>query len=1042
MRLPSLTLAALAVTFSLCAQAPAALDDPLAEFEEANLLFDRDAYALAHERQGAMAAYEPLPGLAPLDEARQRARLREALAAQRAGLPEATVLLESFVDRYSPQPIATQAILQVADVAFAERDYARAASYYERLPLAGLSREQRDDVRFRLGYAAFTEKDFAKAGRYLGDLRSAEGAYQEPAAYYYALTRFYQGDNPGARAAFELLRNSERYAQVVPGNLAQIYFADGEYERLIGYGAPLADGLAARERQRMHLMVGRSYFELGRFAEALPHLEASAADGARLSAADFYQLGYAQYRTGNFAPAVENLGQLAGEDSPLGQAALYYLGLAELELGRRERARPAFARAARMDFDPEVRAEAAWNVAKLNYELGYEQEALEALQSIPADSRHFRASRALLSEVLLTTRDYARALAILDELGELSPALRETRQRVRVLRGLELLRARETDDAESLLRLSLEEASDAYYKALATYWLGDIAYRRGEMDGAARRLTSFLTTARALPTALPDEANPATANYLLGYTRLKQEDYGVALTHFQEAVAALERRLRLGGASNRTLTRMLGDATLRAGDASFKRNDYDGAARFYESAVTKRYAGYDYAQFQLAMIEGLRGDATDKILALETVIEEFPGSEFADDAQLELGQTYLNINQLNQATKALQGLVARSPRSELHNEGLLLLGLVSINLGNTETAIGYYKQVFANEPRASEVRRAQDALEEIYIDDLGRPDDYFDFLATVPGFELDATVRDSISYAAAETRYQTGDHERAVEQYSRYLREFPRGAYATEALYRRADSYLILERYGEALADFEAIVRLGEGRYYDEALAKAGRLAYDGENDFARAYRYYARLLEREATATPENRLMALRAAYRSGNREAVYALAEPVIMDAELSEADKAVAGFYLGKVAYDEKDYDRALASFNAVIRNDDGEAAAEARYLVARIYYVRKEVELAEAIARAAQKQSAGYPEWQARSALLLADVYVDQGDYLSARAVAEGLVANYRGDEVLEAAARDKLAEVNRLQAASSAVLPVDTSVILLEGEEPPPGGRDD
>lgn len=1029
---------ALSIAAVSWSQPSAALDDPLANYAEARMLFEADAYGLAAERFADFLAEPSISGSAQLDDQRQQAELLQALSAQRAGLPEAPVLLEAFIDKYSPQPIAIEAIKQVADIAFAEKDYARATKYYERLPLSGLSKDQRDEVRFRLGYTAFASKDFATATRYLGDIRAREGLYQEPAAYYYALTRYYSGDNEGAKRAFESLSNSERYKNVLPGYLAQIYFADKEYERVISYAMPIVAELSARQASQIHLLIGRSYFELKRYQEALPHLEFYAQASKKMSAADFYQLGYAQFESGAYKEAALNLKQLASEDTPLGQQALYYLGISYLKLDQRENARPAFSAVSRMDYDADLKEEASWNVAKLNYELGYSQEALTALQNIPEESRYYTDAQGLLSRVILASQDYEKALEVLNSMKSLTPALRETKQRVQVLRGLQYMRDRKLDEAATLFSRSLENASDAYFKALANYWLGDIAYSKGEMSQAAKRLNTFLTTAKSLTTALPDDSNLGTASYLLGYVYLKQGEYGVSLGHFQEAIAELRRRQRLSG-GNRQLDNMLGDAVVRGGDAHFKRNDYPAAMKLYEEAINSKYAGYVYALFQSAIIQGLQGDETEKIIALETIADDFPKSEFADEALYELGITYQSLNKLKLAHATLERLVQNYPNSSIKNEALIQLGLVSYNQGNTETAINYYKQIFANQPKAEEVRVAQEALQEIYIEDLGRPDDYFAFLETVPGFKLDNTVRDSISFAAAEAQYNTGKYDRAIEQYSRYLLDFPKGGYALEALHRRADSYLFLEQYPEALGDFESIIARGQNKYYEEALKKAGAIAYDAEGDFDKAYRYYARLLEldTEISNDPEVLLMALRAAYRSGDKKAVETLAARVANMEGLSSQDKAVAAFYRGKMAYDRKDFDTALTSFNMVIRaQKDTEAAAEARYLVARIYYLQREFDLAETITKAAQSQSSAYPYWVAKSTLLLVDIYLEKEDYLSARAFAEAIVLNYKGDQKLERDAKLKLEEVERAAEANSNIAPVDTTTIEMVDPETP------
>ena len=1004
------------------AQPSAALDAPLVRFAEAKMLFDADAYGLAAGRFESYLDTRSLPGTAQLRDERQQAELALALSAHRANLPEAEVLLESFIDRYSPQPIALEAVRQVADIAFAEKDYERALAYYARLPLGGLTREQRDEVRFRMGYAAFVQKDFASATRYLSDVRVSEGDYREPATYYYALSRYYANDIMGARSAFEALKRSERYQDVLPGYLAQLYFADGDYEELIAYAAPLVQDEKTRQADEIALLVGRALFELERYDEALPYLELYAGQGRKMTAADFYQLGYSQYRAGQFEAAAANLKQLSGEDSKLGQQGLYYLGNSYLQLNRRGDARPAFSSVSRMSYDQVLQEEAAWNVAKLNYELGYTQEALVALQAIPANSVHYKDAQGLLARVILASRDYARALEVLDNMGVLTPQLRDSRQRVQVLRGLQLLREDQTDEAAKLLSRSLEAGTDAYFSALATYWLGDIAYQKGELAQASQRFNSFVGQAKTLATPLPDDANLGTAWYSLGYIQLKQQNYSAAINFFQQAITELRQRVVSQG-TNSPLQALLGDAVLRAGDANFKSNDYPAALKFYDEAISARYAGYVYAIYQRALVAGLQGSDTEKILGLETVVDEHPRSEFADDALFELGTTYQSMNQLKRAHDALDRLLREYANSDLHNEALLQLGLVSYNQGNPETALNYYKQVFSHNPSPEEARAARQALEEIYVQDLGRPNDYVAFLETVPGMKLDGVARDSINFSAATAQYQTGNYDRAIEQYTKYLKQYPRGAYALEAYFRRADSYLIQEKYALALQDLEAIIARGRSRYYEEALEKAALIAYNSELDFDKAYRYYAKLIETGSARgiSTEIKLLALRSAYRANNTAGVAQLARELTTTPGLPDADRAIVSFYEGKTAYDAKDYDRALASFNSVIRNDQGEAAAEARYLVARIYYLRKDLDLAESITMKAQRESAAYPTWVVRSTLLLIDIFLDRKDYLSARAVAEGLVANYKGDPALEKDARQKLAEVDRLSGQASQVV---------------------
>jgi TolA-binding protein len=519
---------------------------------------------------------------------------------------------------------------------------------------------------------------------------------------------------------------------------------------------------------------------------------------------------------------------------------------------------------------------------------------------------------------------------------------------------------------------------------------------------------------------LPEESGVVSANYLQGYNFLKTESYDRSRSFFQATVDALNKNRRLF--SNTDMTNgMLGDATMRLGDAYFRINQYNNAAQYYDEAINKRYAGYDYAIFQKALIEGLRGRKTEEIAALQRIEREFPNSEYSDDALFRLGATYQEIGKLSDALEPFRTLVAKyRTKSPLVNKALLQLGLISYNLGNYEGAINYYKQVFTNNPEPGEASQALASLEEIYIRDLGRPGDYTAFLETVPGYKVDNYVRDSINYKAALVMFENGEYKRAAESFTSYLRSFPKGLNVLQATYNRGECYSAQKQFSPALADYEAVVQKGPSNYYFKALEKAALIAYNHALDFEKAFRLYS---EMERNATSEDKLFeaqigALRSAYRSNNASAVSTYAAKVANNPRASKEQLATANFFIGKQAYDKQDYNNALNAFQKVLQLSNTEQAAEARYLIASIYFQKRELDTAQEMCLKANKESGEFPYWTARSVILLADVLTEKGDLYNARAVLEGFLDNYDEDKTLVEQAQKRLDDVNRKIDASS------------------------
>ncbi|RME93385.1 MAG: hypothetical protein D6772_15960, partial [Bacteroidetes bacterium] len=860
----------------------------------------------------------------------------------------------------------------------------------------------------------FVRKNFGPAKAAFSEIKDINNEYYYATNYYLGLCHFYEGNYDEAVRQFRLVERSNKYRDYIPYYSAQIYFAQRRFDELIAYAEPRLSDPNLKNQKELYALVGQAYFERGDYQQALPYLQYYAERSGRLRAEEFYQIGYTQFQTGNYEKAIRNLKEVSGEDSEMGQAANYYLALCYLRTGDRASARAAFGAAKRMAYDPEITAEANFNYGKLSYEMKDPREAISAFQQITPTSPYYVEAQTLMGEIFLSYRDYAQALSVLDGMTNKPPQLREAHQKVMVLRGMQLIKEGDLEEARNLLNRSLQFPVDTRTQAQALYWLADIAHRQEQYNESIRLNAQFLTLAKSL-TGLPDESSLFTGNYLQGYNYLKQENYAGALDYFRATVEGIKRNRAF--ISNPTVREdVLGDAVLRTGDAYFKRNQYNQAIQYYDEAVNNRYSGFIYALYQKALLEGLRNRNAEKILALEQIANQYPNSEYADDALFQIAATYQEIGQPQRAIEPLRRLVNQYKNSsDLVVQSLLRLGLVSYNLGNQEAAINYYKQVFSNNPSPEEANLALAALDEIYVEDMGRPDLLEAFLRTIPNYNFNDFSRDSLFFRAAESQYENGNYQRAIDGFQNYLSQFPNGVNVLTAHYHKAESHAVLRQYDQALVHYEWVVGRGPSRYYLRALEKAAIIAYNYSQDFDKAFSLY-QLLEQAADTEElrfEAQLGAMRAAYRIGNTQAVYDLANKVANNRNASDEQRASANFYIGKIAFDRQDYTAALTALNETIRLSDNEQTAEARYLRALIYYQRRDLQRAKELTLAANRESSGYPYWVAKSVILLSDILVEQGDLYNAQAALDALLDNYNEDPQIVAEAQQKRARVNSM-----------------------------
>ena len=922
-----------------------------------------------------------------------------------------------FIQKYQPHPTTEKARLELADYYFSKNKYADANLVYSQINTVGFKESDQQKVIFRQGYGHFISKNFLTALRFFDQLKLTQGDFYFDANYYLGLAHFFEGNYNLSIPPLRIAENKKTYQPFIPYYLTQIYFARKEYQFLIDYAIPVIESSNIKNLAEIRQLLGQSFFELKDYINALPHLEYYAQEKRNLKEEEFYQLGFVQYQNRQFDKAIISFTELSNTKSILGQNAMFYLADCHLKQGDKISARTALAQVKKEPYDLDIAEEATFNYAKLSYELNDPGEAIAALQSLSEKSSFYPESRKLLGTIFLNTRDYQKAIQTLKSIPNKDKELLETYQKVLVFRGIQLILSNDYSYAEKLFLESLDYPISNYAKTIANFWLGELNYKSAQYAKSSNYLNQFLAGSKS-ERNLPEEVNSISAHYILGYNFLKNNDYKSALTQFKESIQQIEK---LGNPLK--WREVLADAVIKSGDASFKLNQYDPALKFYEQAIQRKQGDFVYAIFQKATIEGLKGRNNERIASLKNLADNYPNSPYAPEALYYLGATLQESGNLADAVAPLRKLVFDyKGRTILTNQGLLRLGLITYNLGKLDASIEYYKQVFENNPEPEEIALVLSALEEIYVYDLGRPNEYFAFLDKIPGYSVDGTKKDSINFRTAEIRFENANYNEAVKAFTYYIQNYPNGTYILRALYLRAESLSLLKKYGESLIDFDQIVKKGPSRYYQESLEKAALIAYNYSKDFNSSFLYYTQLesLATNSTKLFEYQLGAMQSAYRAKNTEGAIQYAQKIVNHPSATNPQKAFSNYYLGKISFDRGIYSDALRYLETVRTISDNEETAEARFLIAQIYYEMKDFTKAREICINANKESSAYPYWVAKSVLLLADVLLKQNEIYNSRAALEALLENYNGDQELIQIAKEKLQQVNQLIENSSRI----------------------
>lgn len=1000
---------ALILPWNLVAQKTQVFQESQFEFKRGMDFYEKELYALAqHEFEKSKNRL-----ITPADHQTQvlktQAEMMYALSSVRMEQPHGEQLVMAFVRENKGTIMADRALYDLGNYYYAKKDYEKSSEAFAEIDGSGLSPEQMAEVRFKQGYGHFVKQRFAAAKTAFAGVRQANSEYYHPANYYYGMSSFYLKQYRDAVNGFKAAAGNKRYANQVPVFITQIHFSQKEYDEVITYGTSvLADPNVQRKIEIGHL-VGQAYFEKGEYQKALPYLNEYADRNTSMSESEFYQVAYANYIAGNCEKAIQYFRRSANANNEMGQLSNYYLGECFLKNNDRPMARSAFSKASTMEFRQDIKEDATFQLGKLLTEMRADREAVQLLLKFGPQSNYYAEAQNLITEILKETSDYDFAISVIDRLPNKSQGINEAYQKAAYNKAVSLHEQKLFEDALSYFEKSLQYPINASLKAMATFWKGDILHQQKKYEASIKELNQFILLEKTVN--LPQQEYLYLANYIQGYNHLKKNDHQNALGYFEKAIEGIRRNQ---SKINDPLVKVniFGDAILRAGDCHFKRNRYREANRFYNEAVANKYSGYDYALFQKALISGLEKNYSQKISQLEELVKTLPNSAYADDALYELSFVYEAEGKVRQSKEALEKLVRDYKNSNLVNAAYLKLGLLHYNAGDKLKALEHYKLVFKNNPSKEESDAALKAIEEIYVVDLGKPDDYFKFLESIPGYQVRSDARDSITFRVAQAQYENGNYERAIAAYTDYLNKYPKGGYALQAHYNRGESHLILKNYSAALKDYEFLVAQGQNPYYLRALEKAAIIAYNHANDFKKSLDYYTKLEELASNSEMkfEAQLGAMRSAYRSANQGSTLLYADKVINNNLARPDQKALAHYYKGKIAHQKAEWSKAISSFKYVIEQLNNELAAESNYLIATAYFELKDYKRAESEAKEVLENYAGFRLYVAKSLILLSDIFMVQNDLISARAALEAVIENFDDDPEVLKEAQSKLKKV--------------------------------
>lgn len=920
---------------------------------------------------------------------------------------DAEYLMAKFIKSYPESQKINHAYYSMGKIQYQLNKYNDAIYWLKKIDLGGLDKEQRYETNFMLGYSYFTRNDFDNANKHLYLVKDVDNKFMAPATYYYSHIAYIQKNYATALKGFLRLENDELFSPIAPFYIAQIYFLQGDYSKVIGYAPRIVRTSSTKRTPEIARIVGESYFRQKQYDSAQVYLDIYAEKSQQLTRDDYYLMGYASYQAKNYAKAAEHLERVPTTDDSLSQNTNYHLADCYLALKEGAKARQAFALASKYDFDPTIKEDALFNFAKLTYEQLYApfNEAIDAFNryiTLYPQTRRTDEAYNYLTLAYLSTRNYKEAITALDKIQNKDATIKAAYQRAAFFRAMELFQNLQFE--ESIKFFDIAKRYAEYNQSIAAqtlYWQAEANYRLNSYQKAIEGYNTFVLTPGAFNL---EEFN--IAHYNLGYANFKLKNYNEAITWFRKFTSL----------SNNAATVHVGDSYNRIGDSFFIQRKYWAAIDYYDKSVAINTLDADYALFQRGFSLGLVERPDKKIESMNSLVANYPESNYVDDAIFETAESQMMLKRTAEAKSNYVNITEKYIGSSYYVKALVQLGLICYNAEQSDEAMRYYKMVVEGFPNTPEAKNALIGIRNIYVDN-GDANSYFQYASTLGSLSnMSLAEKDSLSYSAAENLYVSGACDKSVPALEQYLVNYPQGNFIINANYYIADCYNRSGSKDRAIEAYAKVASGGKNVYTETSLLQLGRL-YADQKRYAESYAAYDRL---EAIAEVKVNLMEarvgkMRNAYVKGSYADVVTAATSVLSYDKLPAEVEREARFKMAKALLNLNRTDEALIELAKVAVDVKTKEGAEACYLKAKTYLATNELDKVEAEVFKFAERNTPHQYWLAKSFILLADMYVQKDDFFQAKATLQSVLDGYLNvnDGIIDEAT-NKLNELVKLE----------------------------
>jgi len=964
----------------------------------------------------ARSVFEQYIQSEPSSQMLAEAKYYQAYCAMMLFNDDAEYLFENFVAEYPSNSKSIMAFFELGNYYYRNNKYKEAITAFEKVKAYNLSPAERFELKFKLGYSYFTQKDFDHALENFKYSQQTDNAFQGASAYYAGFIEIERTNYDDALTYLKIAENKDAYKNVVPPMITRVYYGKKDYDQVITYAqSTFLAGTNVKNISEMELMLADAYYFRKDYRNAFKYFESSLErKGGKSTVEVLYKTGFTAYESGFFRQAVDYLKKAALDKEKIGQYASYYLGLSYLRLDNKPFAITAFENASKQEFDKTIQFESMFYLGKLNFEEGRYAAAIPALTKYN-QSEHSSVNReevdALISESYLLTEDVDAALEYIESLPVKTDKVKQIYQLVTYRKATALFNAGRYREAVQTFNLSLNYPFDKETTLASYFWIGE-AYAIGRMLKEAQNAYEMVLKND------PSNVSETTikARYGLGYSHYNLKNYNRALPHFKLYVEE-------GRSSPNKY--FYYDALLRLADCYYAIKDYNTSISIYNRSIQAGGAEGDYCNYQISLIYGIKGDLSKAQLYLDKVIE-IKHSVYYDDALYQKAELYFENGDYNRAIQGFSTLIKEQSTSPFIPYALINRAISYSNLQQSDNSIADYKTVIDNYPRHQASNNALMGLQEA-LTSTNRSSEFNEYLEKYKLLNPDGQDLSNIEFDAAKNMYFNQDYNGAIAAFNQYIRNYGQNSFEDEVYYYLGESYYRAKEYKNAISAFESVIKILNTKWKNRSIRRLAMLN-DLIGDYGKTLEYYDRLEKVAANKREEYDAWEglMKAYYYNEKYDSTIFYASKILNTGTFSVNTQNLTQLFAGKAYLAKGEYEEAIDYLLATVNTAKDVNGAEAQYLIAEIFHNEEQFQNSNEALFDLNENYGIYEEWIGKSFLLIADNYISMDEIFQAKATLNSVIEKSPIEDIV-VTAKEKLLEIENIAKSitENEIIQVDT-----------------